>query len=375
MIVGGIGNRGRAVVDARGALRIDGEAWTLDWWIGADDRWRVPAREPAVRHEAIAAAPVAETRMRIPSGDAIQRVYGIGGVGDVVIVDIENASPAACVVAIVVRGATSLAMDGSAVVVDGRVALVLPFPPPRWDLTDVALEPEQCGAETGPVPARTFAPGTLMAAMLFPLSHRNRWRVGVVCGDEVPSVDLAQVPTADAAARGWHRHLDRATRITGPSDRVAEIDLARSQILLDPDPDAATTAALEDWGFDEQAEWAWNGLSTRDRRLARRRADLLDDEGAAGLLLRARDGWVRDVDTGIELFHAPPEPGVDFEIRDAPTRHGRISVALRWHGEHPALLWEVSDPTRSFELRVPGLAAEWSTREPVGETLLRTGPR
>ena len=26
-----------------------GESWTLDWWIGADDRWRVPAREPAVR--------------------------------------------------------------------------------------------------------------------------------------------------------------------------------------------------------------------------------------------------------------------------------------------------------------------------------------
>jgi len=203
------------------------------------------------------------------------------------------------------------------------------------------------------------------------LSHRNRLRVGLVCGDKMPVVDLAQVPTAGAAARGWHHHLDRATRVIGPRERVAEIDLARSQVLLDPDPDAATTAALEDWGFDEQAEWAWNGLSTRDRRQARRRVALLDDAGAAGLLLRARDGWVRDVDDGIELLHSPPAPGVDFEIRDAPTRHGTISFALRWHGEHPALLWEVSDPARSFELRAPRIAPGWSTRQPVGETLLR----
>jgi hypothetical protein len=188
-------------------------------------------------------------------------------------------------------------------------------------------------------------------------------------------VDLAQAPAADAAARGWQRHLDRATRVVGPTEQVAEIDLARSQVLLDPDPDAATTAALEDWGFDEQAEWAWNGLSSRDRRLARGRVELLDDPSAAGLLLRARDGWVRDVDDGIEILHSPPEPGVDFEIRDAPTRHGTISYALRWHGEHPALLWEVSEPTRSFELRAPELLADWSTREPVGETLLRTTPR
>jgi hypothetical protein len=374
VIVGALGTEGRAVVDARGAIRIVGEPWTLDWWIGADDRWRVPAREPAVRHAAVEGTPVAETRMRVPSGDAVQRVYGIGGVGDVVVVEVENASPAACVVTLVVRGATSLAMDGTRVLVDGRVALVLPFAPPRWDVTDLALEPEQCGAETGPVPARTFAEGALVAALLFPLSHRNRLRVGLVCGEEIPTIDLAQVPAADAAARGWHHHLGHATRVIGPGERVAEIDLARSQVLLEPDPGAATTAALEDWGFDERAEWAWNGLSGRDRRRARKRVDLMDDPGAAGLLLRARDGWVRDVASGIEILHAPPEPGVDIEIRDAPTRHGTISFALRWHGEHPALLWEVSEPTSSFELRAPGVVDGWSTRDPVGETLLRPAP-
>jgi hypothetical protein len=65
---------------------------------------------------------------------------------------------------------------------------------------------------------------------------------------------------------------------------------------------------------------------------------------------------------------------VDFEVHDAPTRFGRISFALRWHGEHPALLWEVTDVRRGLELRVPTLVPGWSTRDPVGETLLRTSP-
>lgn len=372
MIVGAIGSAGRAIVDARGALSVVGDDWTLDWWIGADDRWRVPAREPAVRQVPIAGAPVAETRTKVPSGDAVQRVYGIGGPGDVVVVEVENASPAACIVAFVVRGATSLALDGSQVLIDGRVALTLPFPPARWDVTDFELEPEQCGAQTGLIEPRTYPAGTLHAAFLFPLSHRNRLRIGVATGDVRPRVDLAQVPTADAAARGWQQHLDRAMRVSAPAEFVAEVDLARSQILLDPDPSAATCAALEDWGFDEEAEWAWHGLSVRDRRAARRRNGMLADASPAGVLLRARDGLVRDTETGLELFHAPPEPGVDLEVHDAPTRFGRISFALRWHGEYPALLWEVTDPKRGLVLRVPGLAPEWSTPDPVGETLLRT---
>ena len=374
MIVGAIGSAGRAIVDARGALSVVGDDWTLDWWIGADDRWRVPAREPAVRQAPIAGAPVAETRTKVPSGDAVQRVYGIGGPGDVVVVEVENASPAACIVAFVLRGATSLAVEGSQVLIDGRVALILPFPPPRWDVTDFELEPEQCGAHTGLIEPRSFPTGTLHATLLFPLSHRNRLRIGVATGDVQPRVDLAQLPTAEAAARGWQHHLDRAMRVNTSSEFVAELDLARSQVLLDPDPSAATCAALEDWGFDEEAEWAWHGLSVRDRRAARRRIGMLADASPAGVLLRARDGLVRDTETGLELFHAPPVPGVDLEVHDAPTRFGRISFALRWHGEHPALLWEVTDAQRGLVIRVPGLAPEWSTPDPVGETLLRTAP-
>jgi hypothetical protein len=375
VIVGALGGEGRANVDARGALTVVGDAWTLDWWIGADDRWRVPAREPAVRQQPVGGAPVAETRVRIPSGDAVQRVYGIGGRGDVVVVEIENDSPGACIVAFAVRGATTVALDGSTLLLDGRAALVLPFPPRRWDVTDVELEAEQCGAQTGVIEARELAQGTLRVALLYPLSHRNRMRIGVICGDERPRIDLAQVPGADEAARGWRRHLDAAMRVTGPDEQVAALDLDRSQVLLDPDPSAATAAALEDWGFDEQAAWAWEGLSGRERRAARRRTEVAEDPGPAGRLVRARAGLVRDLDAGIEILDAPPAPGVDLEVHDAPTRHGHLSFALRWHGEHPALLWELTPPAdraaKRVTLTAPALAPGWATDDPVGETLLR----
>ncbi len=375
MIVGALGSDGRATVDARGALTVLGEGWTLDWWIGADDRWRVPAREPAVRQQARDGAPVAETRLRIPGGDAVQRVYGIGR-GDVVVLEVENDSPGACIVAFAIRGATSVALEGARLHVDGRPALQLPFPPRRWDVTDLELDAEQCGAQTGVLEPRTLAPGTMRIALLYPLSHRNRMRIGVLCGAEPAALDLAQVPDADAAARGWQRHLETAMRVTGPDDVVAGLDLDRSQVLLDPDPSAATAAALEDWGFDEQAAWAWEGLSGRERRSARRRTDVAEDDGPAGRLLRARAGLVHDVDAGIELLLDPPAAGVDLEVHDAPTRHGRVSFALRWHGEHPALLWELTPDEGArrrapLEITAPVLAPGWSTREAVGETLLR----
>ena len=371
MILGSIGSDGRATIDPRGALAVVGESWTLDWWIGADDRWRVPAREPAVRQSVLDGMPVAETRLKIPSGDAIQRAYGIGGTGGVVVVEVENASPAACIVGFVVRGATSIALDGAVLIIDGLAALVLPFAPPRWDVTDVELAPEQCGVETGVFPSRHFPAGTLRATVLFPLSHRNRMRIAMVCGEDAPKLDLAQIPDAASAARGWQMHLSRAMRVRGPADTVAALDFARSQILLDPDPGPAAAAALEDWGFDDEAEWAWRGLSMRDRRAARRRNATLHDSTPAGLLLAARAGYVREHDGHIELLVDPPAPGIDVEVFDAPTRHGRISFALRWHGEHPALLWEVADAEPGLELTAPVLAPGWSTREPAGETLLR----
>jgi hypothetical protein len=45
----------------------------------------------------------------------------------------------------------------------------------------------------------------------------------------------------------------------------------------------------------------------------------------------------------------------------------RVSFAIRWHGDRPAVLWEVSGPP-GLVLR-SGADDQWTTTEPRGETL------
>jgi hypothetical protein len=184
-------------------------------------------------------------------------------------------------------------------------------------------------------------------------------------------VELARAASAAEAAAGWRALLDHAMRVVLPDERLQEaVDAARSQVLLDPDPDAATTAALEDWGHDAEAEWGWRGLSLRARRRARRR-EAYDEAQPAGLLGAVRRMLVTD-HQGIELAPGLPADwrGRDFEVHDAPTRAGRVSYAVRWHGARPALLWEVVDPAAGVVIRAPALDPAWSTTAPTGETLL-----
>jgi hypothetical protein len=151
--LGALGSAGRARVDGRGVLARAGEDWSLEWWVGADDRWHGAASEVAVRQSFVDAAPVTVTSMRVPSGDAVQRAYGVGTPAGLVVVELENASPVAFVAGFVVRGARSVEVDGRVVVVDGSPALVLPFVPPRWVVSTGSLDVPTAVLETGPLPA------------------------------------------------------------------------------------------------------------------------------------------------------------------------------------------------------------------------------
>jgi hypothetical protein len=373
VLVGSLGNPGRASVDARGAVRVVGASWTLGWWIGGDDRWHLPAVEAAVRQHPAEGTPVVETAMRVPGGDAVQRVYGVGGPGGIVIVEIENASPAAFVVALTIDGARAVAADGRTITVDGRDALLGPAPPARWTAGTAPLDAETIGSDTGVFPELHDRKGGLHAAVLYPLSHRNRLRVALVTSDDPPGpVDLSLAAGAATATAGWHALLDAGMRVVLPDPRVQEaVELARSQVLLDPDPGAGTTAALEDWGHDAEAEWAWRGLSFSARRAARKRNVPVDESTPSGLLRAIRAALVRD-EQDLELAPALPAawPGQDLELHDAPTRLGRLSYAIRWHGDRPALLWEVVDPAPGLVVRAPGLDPTWATTDPAGEALL-----
>jgi hypothetical protein len=404
--VGVLGSSAQALVDAHGAITPDGARWQLDWWIGADDRWHIPARETAVRQSLVGAAPVVETSLRVPGGDAVQRVYGIGGPGGLVAVDIENASGAPFVVALVLAPTaggrlSAVGTSGSWVTVRGRPVLRTPRPATRWaagqgaETLEMVVEGRaEQGAFTG---ARRWDM-RLEAALLHPLPHRARMRCALSAGRRdrsvrMEAVDLSLLPDPDVAAAGWAAQLRRGMQAVLPDHRLQQgVYAARAALLLGADAAGRTrdeeVAALEDWGFDSEAAAAWRRLGLRARRrAARRRPDprpwetiqaLLRTasptftwpDGPAPFLRAVRDLLVGPSDDGsVEVLRDYPAGwgGQEMDIRDAPTRAGRVSFSVRWHGPRPALLWECDRPIR---LTAPGLDRTWSTTDMRGEALL-----
>jgi hypothetical protein len=95
-----------------------------------------------------------------------------------------------------------------------------------------------------------------------------------------------------------------------------------------------------------------------------------DGATPAGRLLARRDQLVSDTDAGLVVVPTWPDEwlGQGIGVHRAPTRWGRLSFAVRWHGARPALLWE-RDGSDGVPLRT-GLDASWSTEASRGEALL-----
>jgi hypothetical protein len=387
-LVGVLGDRGFATVDARGSVQVDRAGWALDWWIGADDRWHVPADEAAVRQVLVADAPITRTAMRVPGGDAVQCVYGVAVPEPIAVVGIENASPAPFVVALVVRGARQLALDGTTVLLDGRPALTTTRAPSRWAVsTDGSARRTVTtgAASSGPFPPRHDRGARLEAALLYPVVHRGTFRAAVALRGDVPGeLDLSSLRSAEEAARGWSARLDQAMRVELPDRSLqATVRAAEAEVLLAAqagNPSGAVVAALEDWGFDAEARAAWGRLNRRERRRAATRAapgdgwaSVRDGRDAAALLLAVRALLVHETGDGLALLAQWPGDwrGLGLEVHDAPTRRGQVSYAVRWHGDRPAVLWDVPPATR---VRAPGLDPSWSSDDATGEALLGPMP-
>jgi hypothetical protein len=306
-----------ATVDERGS--VTRAAVTLGWRVHTRDRWIDPASDVSVRASRLGPAPVTETMVRVPGGDAIERAYAVGDHGGVVIVEVENASPEAIAVAFAVRGAS--------------VAEVLALPRPPG-----AIEPD--------------------GAVVFPVPHRTVLRVAL--GD--PSVDVRTLPDWQAVGRGWVAMLDRGMRTELPEPWQSRIDAARADVLLAP-PSAEAFVALEDWAFDDEAAAMWPQLGIRARHAARHRGV------GTGVLCEMRTALVRERGAHVDLLGGfrPEWLGEHLAVHDAPLRRGRVSFALRWHGARPALLWDA--PPGSV-LRVPAIDPAWRSTTAVGETLL-----
>jgi hypothetical protein len=370
--VGVLGTPSTGEVDRAGTL--DAGGFGLRFLVGAEDRWHDPERDAGVRHERAVPAPAYVTKVRVPSGDAVQRVYAARSAngGAYVVVEVENASPAPFALTFVLtaraRRAPSLSLDGNVVRAGGRAALILPKPPMRWasgaGAADVVVRGEAGEGPFVPAPG-----GRREAAVVFPVAHRTQFRVAVALDDAPgPPPDLLeQLPNMASVQRGWVTQLDRAMRIEVPGPLQDDVDAARATLLLDAGarrPDARTIVDLEDWGFDDETATAWHRARTKERRAAAHRREtrptllsevramLLDDRGDELLLLPGfPDDWA----------------GQPVTVHDAPTRAGRVSYAVRWHGERPALLW---DAPRGVTVRAPALDREWSVAGGEGETLL-----
>lgn len=490
--VGNLDSPVRAAVDPSGLVAVAGRGWSLDWWIGAEDRWHVPAREAAVRQVLIGASPVVETRVRVPSGDAVQRVYAARGPGgeDALVVEVHNDSKLPFAVALAVRPygldgdgrVDALQLEGTTVRVDGEVALVLPRSPGRIALStagdgDAAITVFAGDAEAARAAAVTCPDGLAHGALLFPLAHTASLRVVLPLAPG-SSTDPVALPSADQVASGWGVHARQGTRLEVPNRLLREAVAASTRFLLLGAPDPAVAAALDLMGFADEAAGAllsdpgalartehpgsalhalaWHWALTCDGDAARASADLVaalvpalvrsdapdtalgrtalplvaqlleaageplaasdvraippaSDAAASpepdleALLASASPTWtwpngadghdlavnaavvtalrgrlVREVDGGLALSPDVPEAwlGQGWEVHDAPTAHGRLSYAIRWHGERPALLWELEPHPGAGPVRltVPGLDPGWSSSDAKGEALLAPVP-
>jgi hypothetical protein len=61
--------------------------------------------------------------------------------------------------------------------------------------------------------------------------------------------------------------------------------------------------------------------------------------------------------------------GASFDVRNVPVAGGYLSCAVRWHGERPALLWEVSGDV-PIRLTCSSLDSSWSASGHGGDALL-----
>ena len=347
--IGNLQSPWRPAVGRRGMLETRPGGWTLDWWIGAEDQWHVPSSAPSgrVRQGLVRAAPVVETAVRVPGGEAVHRAYAVRAPDELVVVEVENRSRVPFAVALVMSSAGDVEQrDETIFTVDGAPALVFP------------RRPSQVAMTTGE-----------LAVLVFPLAHTATLRVGVPLDGLRHDANLASLPSAEQVANGWALHTRDAMRVVVPDERLQEGFEASCRFLLLFDVNRVprtAKASLDELLRTASSTWTWDGGD--------------DPRAAAAFVAAVRDSLVREGKSSLELLNVVPDSwlGQGVEVHDAPTRHGMLSYAVRWHGARPALLWELdrgrvrrrTSGRGTVTITAPGLDPSWSTTEPAGEALL-----
>ncbi len=368
------------------------DASTLQWFIAAEDRWHVPSAEAAVRQRRLEGTPVIETRVRVPEGDAIQRVWSVPDAGGLTVIEVENASALPFAVA----------FAGTRVLTERPPADV---PIRGIDLPD--------------------------GAIVLPVAHRASVRVAIPHDPTRFSTwALPTLAPAMAVVRGWETIVHRASRLVLPDAGLGEaVTAARSDLLLagpvGVDDDAIgfllDVAELGRLGDDADA-WMPEivepiaSIARSDDaevdlalRACERLAVAAGDDRAAGDIAALRERRMRDgrqapptgaaqsfsdlqrgasvgrfvaeverriADGGHLLPLGLPHRwlGSNFEVHGVPTgARSTVGFAVRWHGDRPAVLWEQHGDTQ--QLTAPVVDPDWSSDDVSGEALWAAPPQ
>jgi hypothetical protein len=339
--LGTLGSVLRASVDTSGIITL-GSSVTVSWLIGADDKWHDPVAKASVRQRDTDGMPVIETAMRIPSGDAVHRVWAArssAGV-DAAVVEIANESAVPVALAVVVDAVRTIEYAGTSVKVGGVPTLSFARAPMRFAVGSPA---EVRAAITGgsataswPVPGdsprrRGRSTGETSAGFVLPLTHRTASRFVVGLGDGVEPAD--SYAGMDAVVRGWAAHLSGGVRVELGDPLVEQVFARRRVSALLADPSGEAVEQLCSWGLIDDAvgmvrRLMYLGASPADRVVAagacwRMHRRPVDSEGldalAAGVARRrSKAGWraagaAADVLDAVGQHHAASRVRADLD--------------------------------------------------------------
>ena len=397
-LTGVLGASWRASVTQWGDLEFEDGSATLNWFVAADDRWHHPSQEAAVRQRLIEGTPVFETRMRVPRGDVTQTIWSstVDGVG-VTVIDVANESALPIAVAfsrtdLVTSRPTASSQEWPAPGLDLPVRpLVVPIG--HRSSARVVLRHD---GQVDPLSADVPDVESVVRGWLAVAERAGRLTVPDVV-DGVPLADRVMVARCQAILHGDDAET-AAERLLDLDERVrANVEIADSIVVAGMVDE--TLADLREGRVDATtarlALVAGERLLADDKRaiddliaaVARTRGTRADDLATAWgevdpmtsldvsrhvlpALVHDRLARTTNSDTVTLLADGMPADwfGASCEAHGIAVGSGhRVSFAVRWHGERPAVLWEIDGPP-GLTLR-SGVDDTWSTTEARGEAL------
>ena len=384
-------------VDRAGAARPRAAAWELDWWIGADDRWHVPAargRGPPAPGRRHAGGPDRDAGAGRRRGAARvrragrRRRRGRGRRDRQRVAGARSSSRWSCAararVDLAERHRVRRRPERAA---HGAAAVALGADRRRHD--------RGARDERGRRPTRRSRRAATAARASSPRSC-TRSRTARRCAPSSRSgtrglgaVEPAALPDAAAVARGWRAQLDRGMRVELPDDALqravadrARGDRARRSGVAGRSRGRRRARGLGPrrrggGGVDAARPVARAASSAGARRRPTRRGPRCGrgrrDPTPRSSPRCGRWSCARPTTGSRSSAEWPTEwIGQPFDVRDAPTRRGPVSYSVRWHGDRPALLWEAPDGHASHRARPrPGMVDRRAARR---GTARRTGP-